>query len=293
MSRILFTVFVLLLIASPSFAQNSGSITAKSTKPFVLGVIDEIHSELLGEKRVLNIYLPAGYDENDTAGYPVIYLLDGSADEDFIHVVGLVQFNNFPWIDRVPKSIVVGIANTDRRRDFTFPTTIEEDKKKYPTSGNSQRFIGFIEKELQPFIEKNYNANSAKTIIGQSLGGLLATEILLERPTLFDKYIIVSPSLWWNNGSLLDQSSDVLEEGYKKKTEVYIGVGKEGLAPGTAPRVMEVDANLLAEKIRSTKSRNVKVHFDYLPSEDHATVAHQAVFNAFRLLYADRSGGPN
>ncbi len=259
----------------------------------MLGVIDEIHSELLGEKRVLNIYLPAGYDENDTAGYPVIYLLDGSADEDFIHVVGLVQFNNFPWIDRVPKSIVVGIANTDRRRDFTFPTTIEEDKKKYPTSGNSQRFIGFIEKELQPFIEKNYNANSAKTIIGQSLGGLLATEILFERPTLFDKYIIVSPSLWWNNGSLLGQSSAVLEEGYKKKTEVYIGVGKEGLTPGIAPRVMEVDANLLAEKIRSTKSRNVKVHFDYLPSEDHATVAHQAVFNAFRLLYPDRSEGSN
>jgi uncharacterized protein len=56
-------------------------------------------------------------------------------------------------------------------------------------------------------------------------------------------------------------------------------------SPGEFPRVMEVDANLLAEKLKASKSKQLKVYFDYLPQENHATVTHQAVFNAFRLLY--------
>ena len=65
-----------------------------------------------------------------------------------------------------------------------------------------------IEKELQPYIETKYKTNNDKTIIGQSLGGLFATEVLLKKPTLFNKYIIISPSLWWDNGSLLNQNSN-------------------------------------------------------------------------------------
>lgn len=260
-------------------------LSAQTAKPFVLGRIDEITSEHLGEKRTLNIYLPEGYAPNDTLTYPVIYLLDGSADEDFIHVVGLVQFNTFPWINRIPKSIVVGIANVDRRRDFTYPTTLEEDKKRYKTAGKSEKFMAFLEKELQPYIERSYKTAKSKTLIGQSLGGLLATEILLKKPTLFSKYIIISPSLWWDNASLLKQPSVLLSEIFFQKTDVYIGVGKEGLTPGDIPHVMEVDANLLAERLQSGKSKAVTVHFDYLPQEDHATITHQAIFNAFRLLY--------
>lgn len=271
--------FILFFVIKFTFPQTS------ATKPFVLGVIEEIQSIQLSEKRTLNIYLPEGYKQDDTTKYPVIYLLDGSADEDFIHVVGLVQFNNFPWINRVPKSIVVGIANVDRKRDFSFPTTIEEDKKKFPTTGHSDNFIAFIEKELQPFIDKKYKTNSSKMIIGQSLGGLLVTEILFKKPTLFDKYIIMSPSLWWDNASLLNYSPEILQSTFSKNISIYIGVGKEGLAPTTIPHVMEVEANVLAEKILSTKSKSVKVHFDYLPEEDHATMTHQSVFNAFRILY--------
>ena len=92
-----------------------------------------------------------------------------------------MQFANFSWINMLPKSILVGIANIDRKRDFTFPTTIEKDKKDYPTTGGSAKFIAFIEKELQPFIESHYKTTSSKTIIGQSLGGLLATEILFKK----------------------------------------------------------------------------------------------------------------
>lgn len=275
----LFSLFVI-FFASLTFGQKPIPEQTGVAKPFILGVIDEIQSKELNEKRVLNIYLPEGYNPKDTIRYPVIYLLDGSADEDFIHIVGLVQFNSFEWVNQVPKSIVVGIATVDRRRDFTFPTTLTEDKSANPTSGHSNRFISFIEKELQPYIQEKYKTSSSKTIIGQSLGGLLATEILFKKPELFNKYIIVSPSLWWDNGSLLNQPLARFEH-----KDIYIGVGKEGLAPTKIPRVMEVDANVLADKIKSLKNKNVHVHFDYLPQEDHATIMHQAVFNAFKLVY--------
>lgn len=255
-----------------------------SSKPFVLGTIEQIQSVQLGEKRTLNIYLPDGYNKNDTIRYPVIYLLDGSADEDFIHVVGLVQFCSFPWVNRVPQSIVVGIANVDRKRDFTYPSTVEEDKKLCPTSGHSDKFMAFIEKELQPFIDSKYKTNSSKTLIGESLGGLLATEILLKKPTLFTDYIIISPSLWWDDGSLLKLTPSFPANGFKQNTEVYIGTGKEGLGPSKSPHEMVADANLLAEKLRNTKTKNLTIYLDYLPEENHATVSHQAVYNAFKWL---------
>src|SRR5215218_6300065 len=122
------TIYLSLAFFTTSlFAQGHKPIQKESTTPFVLGLIDRIQSKELGEERILNIYFPEGYNKNDTIKYPVTYLLDGSADEDFIHIVGLFQFNSFEWINRVPKSIVVGIATVDRRRDFTYQTTIEKD----------------------------------------------------------------------------------------------------------------------------------------------------------------------
>ena len=247
----------------------------QSGKPFVLGVIDDIESTVLNEKRVLNIYLPEGYRSTDTTRYPVIYLLDGSADEDFIHIAGLVQFATFEWVNLIPKCILVGIATVDRRRDFTFPTLIESDKASFPSSGHSDKFIRFIEDELQPYIQHKYRTNLSETIIGQSLGGLLATEILVKHTALFQNYIITSPSLWWDNGSILNQTIPNIEN-----TNIYIGVGKEGLTPTKVPRVMEVDANLLADRIKDKG----KLYFDYLPEENHATIMHQAVMNAFKKI---------
>jgi len=280
-------LFILSLCAISVCAQNK--VQPPNKKPFILGEMHELYSKVLGEKRMLNIYLPAGYNPNDSVIYPVIYLLDGSADEDFIHIVGLVQYNSFEWINRVPKSIVVGIATVDRRGDFTFKTTIEADQKRYPTAGHSDLFIEFLASELQPYIDQHFKTSQSKTLIGQSLGGLLATEILFKHPGLFNKYIIVSPSLWWDNGSLLEKSKETGNAAFQQRMDIYIGVGKEGLTPTEIPRVMEVDANLLAEKIKHAKNTNLHVVFDYLPQEDHATIMHQAVLNAFTQFHAMRN----
>ncbi len=259
----------LLLVAIIFLSITISAQTKTEEKVFQLGIIRQLHSVELNENRTLNIYLPEGYHKDSS--YPVIYLLDGSADEDFIHVAGLVQFYNFPWVNVLPKSIVVGIANVDRRRDFTFPTTIEKDKKDFLTTGGSEKFIRFIEKDLQPYINQSFKTTGSNMIIGQSFGGLLATEVLLKKPELFTEYVIVSPSLWWDKESLLKIKPAPL-----KNKLVYIAVGKEG-------EIMEEDAKALNELIKS-KLTNGTLQFEYISNKQHGNIFHQAVANAFEFL---------
>lgn len=264
---ILFSVFIL-----------SNVIAQKAA--FVLGHVDTLYSKTLGEKRVLNIFLPSGYSPDSAHTYPVIYLLDGAADEDFIHIAGLVQFASFPWVEHLPPSILVGIANTDRKRDFTytsadgfkFPPELAAFQNAHKNAGGSARFMDFVEKELQPYIDQTYKTNTERTLIGQSLAGLMATEFLLKKPQLFNKYIIMSPSLWWDNESLLQ----IQPAQPKPGTKVYIAVGKEG-------KKMENDARKLAKLLqKSQKFPNLL--FEFLPEENHGTILHPAVARAFKWM---------
>lgn len=242
----------------------------------MLGKVEKLKSAVLKEERTLNIYLPDGYDAKAVTKYPVIYLLDGSANEDFIHVTGVVQFLNM--IEFVPKAIIVGIANVDRKRDFTFPTSIAADQKDFPSSGHSANFIEFLDKELQPFIEKKYHTSS-KTIIGQSLGGLLATEIFLKRPELFDNYLIVSPSLWWDDESLLNQVPDLLAKQNHQK-QVYLAVGNEH-------KQMVAEAEKLGQLLKA--NNQVQSKFEYFEKEDHLTILHHAVYNGLQVLFPKKA----
>ncbi len=271
------------ILLTYSVTSVSGQQAVTWSKPLVLGRTLGIHSKLLNQERILNIYLPEGYTADDTTRYPVIFLLDGAVDEDFIHIAGLVQFHSFEWVRHIPRSILVGIGNVDRRHDFTFPTSVPEDREMYPTSGGSEKFITFIQYELIPLINSEFRTNDSRMIIAQSLGALLLTEMLFKKPYLFNQYVIVSPSLWWDNGSLLRLDDQTLNLDLLANTCVYLAVGKEGLTPGPVARVMEVDVNQLADKLRQAHP-DMRLHFDYLPSEDHGTILHQAVSNAFRFL---------
>lgn len=199
-------------------------------------------------------------------------------DEDFIHISGLVQFGSFSWINMIPESIVVGISNIDRKRDFTYPTNIEELKKEFPTTGESESFINFIEKEVIPAVENNYNVGTNSTLIGQSLGGLLATEILFKNPDMFDNYIIVSPSLWWDDESLLNSSPNP----YTSEKSIFIGVGKEGYG-------MEELAEGLYDKLSLLKKENTKLYFEFLEEQDHGDALHLAVYKAFDKMFKQES----
>jgi predicted alpha/beta superfamily hydrolase len=229
------------------------------------------------EPRILNIYLPSGYEKDSAAQYPVIYLLDGSADEDFIHIAGLVQFLNFPWVNILPKSILVGIANQDRRRDFTFPTKNQKDKTESPTSGGSADFIDFLEKELRPFIESHYRTKRPKTLIGESLGGLLAAEILLTKPNLFEQYIVVSPSLWWSDESILRIHASIPGTSQLAGMKVFVSAGNEGAK-------MASDVAAFMKILEKAKSRGLQSYYVGFPQETHATLFHLAVYKAFETF---------
>lgn len=276
----------ILLLAAGTFTAS-----AQSTKPFVLGVTDSIYSATLAEQRAINIYLPEGYQDDTAQNFPVIYQLDGSANEDFIHTVGNVQF--LTMISYMPPTIVVGIGNVNRKRDFTFPATNIANRKQQadtfmaylekqlaPIAGGSPQFIAFIEKELQPYINSHYKTGGATTLIGQSLGGLLAAEILLKKPDLFDNYIIVSPSLWWDGESLLAAAPQLLKTTYRNKKQLYITVGTEG-------NVMEGDAAQLATLLKQYKSKEARIKLAKMPQETHLTILHRAVYNALLWMNAE------
>lgn len=253
------------------FGQRNPEILKETD--FSIGKTLQIESSVLGESRILNIYLPMGYEADSLKEYPVIYLLDGSADEDFIHIAGLVQFASFAWVNLIPESIVVGIGNVDRKRDFTFPSSNKLDLEEFPSSGQSENFIEFIAMELQPFIDSHFRTKNTSTLIGQSLGGLLATEILIERADLFDRYIIVSPSLWWSNEQLLKEDSISCPE----DKSIYIAVGKEG-------EVMERLAKELYEKLVTNKTENSELYFEFMKEKTHGDALHNAVYKAFETF---------
>jgi predicted alpha/beta superfamily hydrolase len=254
-------------------SQTSSKQDGITVTDLVLGEVLQFASEALGEERMVNVYLPRDYDPDSAATYPVIYLLDGGTDEDFIHIAGLIQFSNFPWLDMMPQSILVGVVNVDRKRDFTFPSSVDGDKEYLPTSGHSQAFINFISEELQPLIENRYACSGDRMLIGQSLGGLLASEILYTQQELFNRYMIISPSLWWEEESLLKRDIELLPE-----TSVFIAVGKEG-------EVMEKIARELNSRLVDVAVNGNQVDFLYFGEQDHANILHLAVYYGIQSFY--------
>jgi hypothetical protein len=244
-----------------------------SVKPLVIGEIHTIKSKILSEDRILNIYLPSTFDK--TKSYPVMYVLDGTINEDFLHITGLVQFFNMSF--NMPDVIVVGVANVDRRRDFTFPTTIADLKKDYPTTGHSDKFIKFLAEELQPYITATFKTNGTNYLIGQSLGGLVATEILFKKPALFSHYLIVSPSLWWDDQTLMQKAAALLANADLSKTYVYVAVGK-----GEHP-IMIRDAMNLVDALKKLKKPTVS--YEVMSDENHATILHNSIYQAFLKLF--------
>ncbi|MEL7531927.1 MAG: alpha/beta hydrolase-fold protein, partial [Bacteroidota bacterium] len=249
---------------------------ANAKEVFPFGLVERIDSKALSEERSLNIYLPQGYHPDSAQTYPVVYVLDGSANEDFPHIAGLMQFLNM--YDLAPKSIVVGIANVDRYRDFTFPSEDKEDLEALPTSGGAEAFMTFVETEVLPLIAERYPLNGEATIIGQSLGGLIATEFLMKKPALFTQYIIVSPSLWWNKQALIKTANQYFQTHPEIEAKVFVSLGEEH-------PVMHKVADELVESIQKSGNEKLSVHYLPILTEDHATILHKAVYAAFEWLY--------
>src|SRR5690606_29202077 len=133
------------------------------------------HSAVLGETRRINVYAPV--PATPEAPLPVLYMPDGGIDEDFLHVAGLVQVSTMNGTMR--PFLLVGIANTQRRRDLTGPTENEEDRQIAPVVGGSAAFRRFIRDELIPAIDARYATTGERAIVGESLAGLFVVETFL------------------------------------------------------------------------------------------------------------------
>jgi uncharacterized protein len=161
--------------------------------PLVISDTFTIDSKILAETRRINVYAPPGYRESSDTRLPVLYMPDGGMAEDFLHVAGLVQVSVSNGTMR--PFLLVGIENTQRRRDMTGPTENDEDKKIAPKVGGSGAFRKFIRDELMPQVKRRYRTTNETAIVGESLAGLFVVETLILEPELFDTYIAFDPSL--------------------------------------------------------------------------------------------------
>ncbi len=181
---------------------------AEPAAPLAIGETFTLQSKTLGETRRINVYLPPGYAESADKRFAVLYMPDGGLAEDFLHVAGLVQVSVGNGTMR--PFVLVGIENTQRRRDLSGPTQNEEDKKIAPRVGGSATFRKFVRDELMPDVRARYRTTDETAIVGESLAGLFVIETFLLEPDLFDSYIAIDPSLWWNSGSLVNSAAERL-----------------------------------------------------------------------------------
>lgn len=220
-----------------------------------------IQSVNTGDLRTINVWLPLEYQNTD-ATFPVLYMPDGGVKEDFPHIANtlaqLIREN------KIPPIILVGIENTQRRRDLTGPTQVEKDKEIAPIVGGAPQFRAFIEKELISEINKKYRTNAKKGIIGESLAGLFVTETLLLQPDLFDFYIAFDPSLWWNDKNLLNTSSVLLDQFPSTAKTFWFG--------GSSAKDIYKSTVKLSEILKAKNLSNLQWFYSPEPKEKHNTI---------------------
>jgi predicted alpha/beta superfamily hydrolase len=152
----------------------------------------------------------------------VLYLLDGQ--RNFAHAVGTLDLLNQSKMAQ--EMIVVGITNTQRTRDFT--PTYDENYNEWGISGGADKFLEFVEKELKPYIRKNYRTNGFDVLSGHSLGGLLSIYTLQTKPDLFQGYFAFSPSLWWHKEVLFADAEKFFANTTPLNKFLYVNMGNEG-----------------------------------------------------------------
>jgi predicted alpha/beta superfamily hydrolase len=269
---VLLAIFLCVLIFPILSVQASD---VKQATPLVIGETFNIDSKILSETRRINVYMPPGYAESRDARLPVMYMPDGGVAEDFLHVAGLVQVSVGNGTMR--PFLLVGIENTQRRRDMTGPTENEDDKKIAPRVGGSGAFRKFIRDELMPQVKARYRTTEETAIVGESLAGLFVMETFLLEPDLFDTYIAFDPSLWWNNQKLVNGASERLAARPKlKKTLYFASSGDSGL---------EVIAQRLTEVLGKSAPAGISWHYERMPDEKHSTIYHPAALKAFRAVF--------
>jgi uncharacterized protein len=250
-------------------------VAGEKASPLAMGETFTIDSKILNEIRRINVYLPTPYVKSPDARLPVLYMLDGGIAEDFLHVAGLVQVSVGNGTMR--PFILVGVENTQRRRDLTGPTDNAEDKKIAKKVGEAEAFRTFIRNELMPEVRKRYRTTTETAIVGESLAGLFVVETFLLKPDLFDTYIAIDPSLWWNNQKLVNDAPERLRTRPKLEKTLYVAISAD-------KESIEI-AQKFADSLAKNAPKSLVWHYEKMTDEKHSTIFHPAALKAFRAVF--------
>jgi predicted alpha/beta superfamily hydrolase len=268
------TIKTILLILIFSWVGARAQSNVKDSLSFT------IDSKVLGEKRKISIRVPAGMNPYDA--YPVLYLLDGEVLSTMVS--GQVQYLSEAY-KIIPNMIIVGIENTNRMRDLT-PTHTDKGpdgktdtsaRSPFHYSGGGERFLEFLQKEVMPMVEIKYKVAPFRILAGHSLGGLMAVYCLLQHPDMFNGYIAISPSLQWDDQSLLKSVAARLNN--KKLENKFLFFSDANEDAGFHQNQVVFDSLLQIAKV------SFKYKRFFYPEESHISEPVKAFYDGIRFIY--------
>jgi predicted alpha/beta superfamily hydrolase len=185
----------------------------------------KLSSSIVGQEYDIYVQVPGNYSDTSKT-FPVLYVLDGQWDFSLVTAIyGQQYYDGF-----VPAVIIVGITwggtnpNYDmlRARDLT-PTNAGSPLQ----FGGAPKFLSFIKNELIPLVESQYRVvKNDRTLIGSSLGGLFTLYAMFHETALFQRYVLTSPSLGWDNGILFTYEKDNAENKRPLPVKLFMAIGE-------------------------------------------------------------------
>jgi len=282
--RTLKLLLIILLFAETIYAQNADDVViAKEIK---------INSAVLGEERIIYVSVPSGYDDSKDS-YQVLYILDGVTE-----AIGLVKYLSDYGV--CPQLIIVSIGEVNPSRDM-FPSKPQYSRGTQPAKpwyakkeddelrvsrpgekiGEADKYLSFIETELFPYIEKNYRTAPYRICCGHSKGGLCVTHAFVSHTNMFNAYIALNPSLYWDDGLVMKTAEEKFASLDFKHKQFYFDIGGNEV-PSTIG-----DAFDFAGIIRQNASSDLRWKLDYLANENHSSGTAIGVINALKFIYED------
>lgn len=220
-----------------------------------------IDSKYVNEKRVITVWTPPKYKENNDT-LPVLYMPDGGIKEDFPHIANTIS--KLIENKSIPPIILVGIENTERGRDLTGSSEVEEDAEYCPITDGAKNFRAFITDELVNEINERYSVTTEKGIIGESLAGLFVMETFFLKPDAFDFYIAMDPSLWWNNHYLEKNAKTYFSNFPNKRTKLWFA--------GSDAEDISIHTKSVASALQNDAPKELIWKYSDEPNEKHNTI---------------------
>lgn len=262
---------------------TESAVTVQTYPPVVIESSErrELPSTFVDDTFKVHVYFPRGYDKTDEP-LPVVYLLD--AEYSF----GAVAYTIRRLIkdNLIPPVLLVGVAYEvpydeyyrRRERDFT-PTAAHLDD--FPRAGHAGNFAQFLREELVPFVNETYRTDpDDRTIVGLSFSGLFSTFLLFRETDLFNRYIIVSPSLWWDSGMTFGYESDYGGQNTALEKQVYFAAGEDD-----GWNILR-DLRRMEQVLEERRYVGLEYEVKLFPDETHRTVFPIAVSHGLRFVFA-------